>query len=102
MKTIALGILVFSLSAQAANSFDLGIVPASDSLQAKLEALLQQQFEEEEKQNVDLKSRSVRRTAAGAYVVDGSNGKLECQEYGPKPDEISIQIQTFGCKIDLK
>jgi hypothetical protein len=102
MKIIALCVVALSLSAQAANTFDLGVVPASDSLQAKLESLLQTQFEQEEHNAVEAASRTVKRTAAGAYLLAGSNGTLECQEYSPSGEVIGIQIQTYGCKIELK
>lgn len=103
MKFIALCIVFFSLSAGAANSLDMGIVPASDSLQAKLGAMLQSLFDIEEAEQVEAASRLVKKTAAGGYSVEGSNGTLECQEYSPRPSgtDVSIQIQTYGCKVDL-
>ena len=102
MKFIAMCIVALSLTAQAADSFDMGIVPASDSIQAKLNAMLQLQFDLEEVEQVEAADRTVKKTTTGAFRVEGSNGALECKEYSPRTGtEVGIQIQTFGCKVDL-
>ncbi len=102
MKFIAICLAALSLNAFAANSLDMGTVPASDSLQATLKGILQEQFEQETLDKVAPDDRTVERTSTGAYRVEGSNGTLECQEISPSGGGVSIQIQNFTCKIDMK
>ncbi len=100
MKLAILALAFIGITAQAGNPIDLGITPASDSLQAKLEALLQAQFDEEERGNVDPAARLVHQAREGGYEVRGSNSVLRCREYSPTGGGFEIQIQQYGCRIE--
>lgn len=102
MKLMTAGLVLLAVSAHGAAPIDLGITPVSDSLQAKLEAVLQAQFEEEERGGGETRDRLVTKAREGGFQIQGSNGVLTCREYSPQGTGFLIQIQQYGCQIETR